>query len=404
MSYGYGEGSANPYDQRETAPGGYNAPAAPRYNNAQQYNAPAYGNRYNAQEPAATGGADYHGQNVEMTPLVQNGGQFAQPQDPNAILNECREIDRGIDSLEKTMEQLKLIQQSGLRAVDDNQIKNVNKQVDGMDTEIMRIYRFLMERVKSLKANPEHRSPRNAPQVGKVDRRLKASTNQYQNVKSDYRRNMTEVVARQYRIVRPDASEAEVRAAVEDTNGGEQIFQQALMQSNRRQEAESTLSKVKDRHEALKKIEKQMVDLAELFQQMEEQVIIQEPAVMQIEAKGEEVTENMDKANEQIGTAIVSARARNRKKWWCLGICVLIIIVIVIIVVIYEEINKPKSTSTNTSRRSIPQEFHILPVVPGESWSKDKHVVPGLEWSGEKLVIPGKAWAGDQKAVVPGKA
>ena len=61
-----------------------------------------------------------------------------------------------------------------------------------------------------------------------------------------------------------------------------------------------------------------MIELAQLFQDMEALVVQQEPAVTQIEQKGEEVTENVGKANVEMDGAIAKARSRNRKKWWCL--------------------------------------------------------------------------------------
>jgi len=63
-----------------------------------------------------------------------------------------------------------------------------------------------------------------------------------------------------------------------------------------------------------------MAELAELFKDMEALVIQQEAQIEQIDMKGEEVTDHVGKANEEISTAITSARSRNRKKWWCLGI------------------------------------------------------------------------------------
>jgi len=63
-----------------------------------------------------------------------------------------------------------------------------------------------------------------------------------------------------------------------------------------------------------------MIQLAELFNDMENLVMQQETAVTNIEMKGEEVVEHMDKGNEQIGTAIVHARNTRKWKWWCLCI------------------------------------------------------------------------------------
>lgn len=91
-----------------------------------------------------------------------------------------------------------------------------------------------------------------------------------------------------------------------------------LLSSDRRGQAQSSLRNVKERHDAIQKIERQMVELAELFTDLDAIVVQQEPLVTDIERKGEEVHENVVKANVEIGGAIEKARSRNRKKWWCL--------------------------------------------------------------------------------------
>lgn len=254
-----------------------------------------------------------------MAPLAPNAGGFAQ-NDPNAILNECRDIDRGIDTVEQNLEQLRMLQQRTLEDADSSSSSANNRQLDALSSDTMALYRSLTDRVRHIKSNPESQSPKNKPQVSRVDRRLKAAITSYQQVESQFRKRTQDQMARQYRIVRPDATDEEVRAAVEDTSGG-QVFSQALMQSDRQGRARAALSAVQDRHVALVKIEQQMVELAQLFQDMDTLVVQQEAAVMQIEQKGEEVVENLDKGNEEIGVAVNTARKTRKKKWICLGIC-----------------------------------------------------------------------------------
>ena len=79
-------------------------------------------------------------------------------------------------------------------------------------------------------------------------------------------------------------------------------------------------NRVTSRHAEIQEIEQQMLELAQLFQDLEALVVQQENQVTQIEDRGGEVTENVGKANVQIDTAIKSARAARRKKFWCLGI------------------------------------------------------------------------------------
>ncbi|KFY38418.1 hypothetical protein V495_06588 [Pseudogymnoascus sp. VKM F-4514 (FW-929)] len=343
MSYNNYGGGSNPYDQRDAAPGG-------------GYNSGGYGgnNRY-------AGRDSYGGQNVELEPLAQNGQQFGHQQDPNAILNECREIDKGIDAIELNLGTIRSLQLRALDDPDSSQQSATNSQLDSISSETMTMYRSFAARIKTLKQQPESGSPKNAPQLGKVDRKLKAAINQYQNVESDFRKKLQTQMARQYKIVRPDASEAEVREAVEDTSN-QQVFSQALLQSDRRGQSRQALSNVQNRHAAIQKIESQMIELAQLFQDMEALVVQQEDSVTMIEQKGEEVAENLDKGTEHIGTAIKSARSRNRKKWYCLGILLIIIIIIVIVVVVVVLINKRDNgggnNNNNNNKRGVLYNVH----------------------------------------------
>lgn len=63
-----------------------------------------------------------------------------------------------------------------------------------------------------------------------------------------------------------------------------------------------------------------MIELAQLFQDVEAAVVQQEPAVEEIETKAAIINDNVGKANTEIDGAIVKARSRNRKKWICLGL------------------------------------------------------------------------------------
>lgn len=255
-----------------------------------------------------------------MQPLAPNGGSFGRRQGPNAILDECQEISMEISKVENSLGNLKSLQQRALDDPDSSSQSSVNQQLDKMTSLTMGKYRELAARIRDVKEQPDSGSPRNAPQVGKVDRELRTAIHTYQTLESDFRAKLRDQIARQYRIVNPNASQAEVEQIVSDTSN-QQIFQQALMQSDRRGQSRQALNAVENRHAAIMKIEQQMRELADLFNQMEALVVQQEAAVTVIEQKGEEVVENIQGGNEHLVKGVKSARARNRKKWWCLLIC-----------------------------------------------------------------------------------
>lgn len=74
------------------------------------------------------------------------------------------------------------------------------------------------------------------------------------------------------------------------------------------------------RHEAIQKIEQQVIELAQLFEDMNRLVVEQEPVVTQINEQSEVVHTNVNQANTQLDGAIKKAAAARRKKWYCLGI------------------------------------------------------------------------------------
>ena len=146
--------------------------------------------------------------------------------DPNRILNEIRAIDQSIDGIESDIERLKLMQDRSAR--DPNPVQTgIQQEVDRLSSKLIEKYQQMTHRVTRLKSDPESGNPRNGLQVGKVDRRLKRMIQAYQRADSDYRAKVKENIAREYRIVRPDASEAEVREATEDTSNT-QVFSQAV--------------------------------------------------------------------------------------------------------------------------------------------------------------------------------
>lgn len=63
-----------------------------------------------------------------------------------------------------------------------------------------------------------------------------------------------------------------------------------------------------------------MIELAQLFQDMEAAVVQQEPAIAHIDDKAEDTVQHVTKGNEQLDGAVDKARSARKKKWICLGI------------------------------------------------------------------------------------
>ena len=255
--------------------------------------------------------------------------RHAAPFDPNAILNNCREVGKVIDELEGRLRELQRVQRQFTSGTG-----STNKEIDAMGADMMATYRALAERVKRIKSQPDANQPRNEAQVNALDRRIRKAINNFQTVESQFRKDIQEQQRRQYLIVNPEATEAEIKEATE-AGGDTQIFQQALVQSDRRGQSQTALRSVQQRHDAIQQIERTMIELAQLFQDLDAIVVQQEPMIANIEEKAEETNTHMVSANEHLGVATEKARSARRKKWWCLLICIAILVIIALIIVIW---------------------------------------------------------------------
>jgi syntaxin 1B/2/3 len=148
------------------------------------------------------------------------GGMGMSRSGADTILDDCSAIDRTITDLESRLASFRALQ---ARILSDR--ANLG-EAENAASDIMASYRNLAQRMKNIKSLGESGLPRNAPQVGRVDRRLKASMTEFQRVESEFRGKMREQQARQYLIVNPNATEDEVQQAVEDP--GANVFQQAV--------------------------------------------------------------------------------------------------------------------------------------------------------------------------------
>lgn len=160
-------------------------------------------------------------------------------------------------------------------------------------------------------------------QKANFERELRA----YQQEESQYRQRYRDQIARQYRIVNPDASEDEVRQATEADWGNEGVFQTAL-RTNRTGQATSVLGNVRARHNELQRIEQTLIELASMFQDLAVLVEQQEVAVQAAEQNAENTQKWTEEGNVHVGKGIKSARNRRKLKWWCLLVTILIIIIV----------------------------------------------------------------------------
>ncbi|KAF1359622.1 t-SNARE [Lizonia empirigonia] len=341
-----GYGSSNPYgggydeqagrpnqltqgDSNYSQPSQYSAPAPthhvphtdaplPHGNTAQQ----TYGN---AQQPHGT----IAQQGQQPYGLEQPGTKPLSQQD---FLQRIDGTKTRIAQLTQDIGAISNIHQRMLSSPDNRssaELESIVSQTQIRNTQIKDEIKFLERDAARDSTNSFKRT-----QVESLKRTFKSQLEDFQREEADYSKRYREAIARQYRVINPEATDAEVQEAANADWGDEGIFTQAL-KSNRSGQASSVLGAVRARHNDIQRIEKTMVELATLFQQLNEQVVYQEAQTVQVEAQTTQVNEDAKHANTQLDQGIRSARRARKLKWWTLFVVVLIMAIIALVLGIY---------------------------------------------------------------------
>jgi syntaxin 1B/2/3 len=138
-----------------------------------------------------------------------------------AILEECQEVDCKLDQLDDQLNNLKRVFAHVLARPG-----TTSDEVNRLNLQIIESYSALARRVKNIRSRSESASRRNASHVRKVNDRLNGTFQRYQMLQSEFRRDSEAAAERQYRIVCPEATDAEIKEAVTDPD--KPIFQQAV--------------------------------------------------------------------------------------------------------------------------------------------------------------------------------
>lgn len=309
--------------------------------------------------PSSNYAEEQSNQTYEMGPMT---GRAVSQQEPTTILDACREMHRGIDSLEEHLKQLDILYTQ--RASETRDVSRIRKEIENISNRFIDASSGLKDRIEKLAKDPQSKIPRNAPQVGRVYRRLQDANNQFQQLGLKHRNELRAQKARDMRTVNPEATEEQIQKAV-DNEEGAQIFRIAVMESARRDEAQTALFANEARDKDIKEIERSLKGLTEISDALNKLVIEQGTAIENIEQQGEVVVDHVAKANVEMEGAITNARSARRKKFWCLGIALLLVIIIVVVVVVVVLVLRSQNRSSNPAPPPAPSGAAKLRVVRG---------------------------------------
>nr|CAG8553425.1 14970_t:CDS:2 [Entrophospora candida] len=245
--------------------------------------------------------------------------------DVGAFFDEVSSISDMIRKAQANISQIDELHSRTLGIISDDE--RIKRQLESITSETRGILTQIKDRIKKLEVSNLKQARSGDIEVRKAQtsnlrQKFMETLQNYQNVEYQNRQKYRQRMERQYKIVKPQATQEEIDSAIDNDDGG-QVFAQSLMNSTRIGAAK----------EALKE------ELANLFHEMSILVEAQDQTIVDIEQEATQVSTNMEQGAQHVDQALTSARAARKKKWYCFGIS--IILLIVLIVVLYITVIKP---------------------------------------------------------------
>ncbi|KAJ2804047.1 hypothetical protein H4S07_004318, partial [Coemansia furcata] len=276
---------------------------------------------------------------IEMGPLdtsqAAGNGRFFNMLD--GVVSQMSQIDEHIGRIANLHEQaLTVTSESKYRQISsdrDQLVADTNGIIAGVKQNLEILARTADDPTSSKDQRVLH-ATRQQTQAKKFSEQLQ----RYRQMEYQYSQRNRERLERQYRIARPDASDEEVANAIDSDQAG-QVFAQSVMHSNRIGDARRVLRDVEERQADIKKIDKTIGELAQMFVEVSEMVNRQQEVIDSIDTAVEETHMDMENGRKEVNTAIV-LRIKARKKLWIILFVSIIIIVVIIIIVYFTVIKK----------------------------------------------------------------
>jgi len=280
------------------------------------------------------GGGGYS--NVTEQAYPSQGGHYEMEDvgyggadDMSTFYAEISSIQDAIKEYNANVSRISDLHSKSLNNTDDSASQRFNRELEDLVQETSAMSNELKRRIKSLEAR--RGSGRDGQirqqQTGLVKKKFVDAIQTYQDMEYQYRTKYKQRLERQFKIVKPDATPEEVRAVVDENQGG-QIFSQALMTSNRYGESRAAYREVQERHEDIKKIEKTITELAQLFQDMSILVEQQGETIDVIQNHAENAERDVGLGLKDTEAAVVSARSARKKRWICFFIILIILAIV----------------------------------------------------------------------------
>ncbi|KAL5708870.1 hypothetical protein ACHQM5_019632 [Ranunculus cassubicifolius] len=258
---------------------------------------------------------------------------------------KIEDVDRQIEKLNKLLKKLQDANEESKSVTKAAAMKAIKQRMEKDVDEVGKIALLVKTKIEVI--DRDNLANRQKPGCGAgtaVDRtraqstlslknKLKNKMSEFQTLRQNITQEYREVVERRVFTVTGERADEETVDRLIETGDSEQIFQRAIQEQGRGQILD-TVAEIQERHDAVRELEKKLLDLQQVFLDMAVLVESQGDMLDNIESQVTSAVDHVSQGN----TALQKAKKlqRNSRKWMCIAIMILLIIVAIIVVAVIQ--------------------------------------------------------------------
>ncbi|KAL0311220.1 UNVERIFIED_CONTAM: syntaxin [Sesamum angustifolium] len=256
-----------------------------------------------------------------------------------------QEVEKQVDKLSALLVKLKDANEESKSVTKASSMKAIRKRMEKDVDEVGKIARNVKLKIEAI--NKDQIEKPSSGQGTAVDRSRMTMTNaltkkfkdlmtEFQALRQRIDDEYREVVERRVMTVTGTRPDEETINHLIETGNSEQIFQKAIQEAGHGQFAlvylcssTNTLEEIQERHDAVKEIEKKLLDLHQIYLDMAVLVEAQGEILDNIESQVSNAVDHVQSGT----TALQNAKKlqKNSRKWTCIAIIILLVIVAIIV-------------------------------------------------------------------------
>ncbi|KAI9202356.1 t-SNARE [Polychytrium aggregatum] len=263
------------------------------------------------QEAAAPTGSNYA---IQMEPLSASPFQ-----------SKSFNIQQTIERVGQNVQELDRLYKAALTEANPSQAQYLHRQIDDMTQATDDLIQSARSDIKQLKGMivPGPEAARQREFYKSLIGRIQQAARSYQLVKDRAQKDIRAQAERQYRVVRPQATQDEINRFIDNPQGNAFAQEMSGLGQQRRM-----LEDAQSRHSELVKIQRSIEELVRLFEEM--QFLLQEQGeiITNIETHVDKAADHINNGTTEMSRAITNAQSARKTKW-----IILIVILVVLIAV-----------------------------------------------------------------------